>query len=157
MTPQFIIQGLAGFLHNLFTVVWVGGLVMIVLTLLPSAKDVFGNGKQTRDLLNSINRRHRIWVYISILGLFITGVIQARAESTFNGLLRFDSFYSSLTSIKHLFTFIMVGITLFRSLIIGNKLDSAEPKLMKQSLLLIIVNAVLGVGVLLLSGLMAAY
>jgi uncharacterized membrane protein len=156
MTPQFVVQGLAGFLHNLFTVVWVGGLVMIVLTLLPSTKDVFGNGPQTRDLMNAINKRHRKWVYISILGLFITGVIQARAEPTFNGLLRFDSLYSSLTSIKHIFTFIMVGIALFRSLIIGNKLDGADPKLMKQSLLLIIINAFLGMGVLLLSGLMAA-
>ena len=40
MSPQFIVQGLAGFFHNLFTVVWVGGLVMIVITFLPSAKDV---------------------------------------------------------------------------------------------------------------------
>ena len=157
MSPQFIIQGLASFLHNLFTVVWVGGLVMIALTLLPSAKGVFGNGSQTRDLMNAVNKRHKIWVYISIIGLFVTGVIQARAEPTFNGLLRFDSLYSSLTSIKHLFTFLMVGIALYRSLIIGKKLENAEPELMKQSMQLIIVNAVLGVGILLISGLMAAY
>jgi uncharacterized membrane protein len=157
MSSQFVLQGLAGFLHDLFTVVWVGGLVMIVLTLLPSMQDVFGNGSQTRDLMNVILQRHRKWVYISIVGLFITGVIQARVEPTFNGLLRFNSLYSTLTSIKHLFTFAMVGITLFRSLVIGKKLENAEPQLMKQGLQLIIVNACLGVGVLLLSGLMAAY
>jgi uncharacterized membrane protein len=157
MSPQFLVQGLAGFLHNLFTVVWVGGLVMIVLTLLPSGKDVFGNGPQTRDLMIAVNKRHKIWVYISIIGLFVTGVIQARTEPTFNGLLHFDSLYSSLTSIKHLFTFIMIGITLYRSLVIGKKLSNAEPKLMKQSMQLIVINAVLGVSVLLISGLMAAY
>ena len=157
MSSQFVVQGLAGFLHNLFTVVWVGGLVVIVLTLLPSAQDVFGKGPQTRDLLNAIQKRHRKWVYISIAGLFITGIIQARVEPTFNGLLRFETLYSTLTSIKHLFTFAMVGITLFRSLVIVKKLENGDPQLMKQGLQLIIVNACLGVGVLFLSGLMAAY
>lgn len=157
MSPQFIVQGLAGFLHNLFTVVWVGGLVMIVMTFLPSAKDVFGKGSQTRDLLIAINKRHNKWVYISIIGLFVTGVIQARAEPTFNGLLRFDSLYSSLTSIKHLLTFLMVGIALYRSLVIGKNLGSAKPNVMKQGMRLIVANAALGVIVLLISGLMAAY
>ncbi len=157
MSPQFIVQGLAGFLHNIFTVVWVGGLVMILITFLPAARDIFGNGQQTRDLLNAIQKRHRIWVYISIVGLFITGVIQARVEPTFNGLLRFDSLYSTLTSIKHLFTFTMVGITLYRSLVFGKKWENPEPQLMKKSLQLIIVNAGLGVGVLLISSLMAAF
>ena len=157
MTPQLLIQGLAAFFHNLFTVVWVGGLIMIVLTLLPSAKDAFGNGPQTRQLMIAINNRHKIWVYISIIGLFVTGLIQARAEPTFNGILRFDSSYSTLTSIKHLLTFLMIGIALYRSLAIGKKLSNADPKLMKQSFQLIIINAVLGVIVLLLSGLMAAF
>lgn len=130
---------------------------MIVMTFLPSAKDVFGKGSQTRDLLIAINKRHNKWVYISIIGLFVTGVIQARAEPTFNGLLRFDSLYSSLTSIKHLLTFLMVGIALYRSLVIGKNLGSAKPNVMKQGMRLIVANAALGVIVLLISGLMAAY
>ena len=156
MSPQFIIQGLAGFLHNIFTVIWVGGLVMILITFLPAARGVFGNGQQTADLMNAIQKHHRIWVYISIVGLFVTGVIQARAEPTFSGLLRFDSLYSTLTSIKHLFTFTMVSVTLYRSLVFGKKLENPDPQLMKKSLQLIIVNASLGVGVLLISSLMAA-
>jgi uncharacterized membrane protein len=156
MTPQEIMLGLAVFLHNLFTVVWIGGLVMISLTLLPSARDLFGKGTQTQNLMNGILQRHRIWVYISIVGLFITGVIQARVEPGFNGLMRFDTLYGTLTSIKHLLTFAMVGITLFRSLAAGKKGKDATPKQMKQSLQLIMVNTVLGVGILFLSGFMAA-
>jgi len=156
MSTQLLVLGLSTFIHNLLTVVWVGGLIMIVITIIPSAQDVFGTGPQTRDLMMAINKRHKLWVYISIFGLFVTGMIQARVEPNFKGLLSFDSLYSSLTTIKHLMTFLMIAIALYRSQIMGKKLSTPDKKLMKQSFQLIIINAVLGVGVLLLSGLMAA-
>lgn len=156
MAPQQLVLGLAVFLHDLFTVVWIGGLVMISLTLLPAARDMFETGSQTQKLMLGILRRHRVWVYISIAGLFITGVIQGRSEPAFNGLMRFDTLYGTLTSIKHLLTVAMVGITLFRSRMAGKKEEAATPQQMKMSLQMITVNAVLGVGILLLSGLMAA-
>ena len=156
MAPQQIILGLATFLHDLFTVIWVGGLVVLALTLLPSARKVLGGGQQTRALMNEILRRHRVWVYISMVGLFITGVIQARGEPAFHGLMRFDTPYATLTAIKHLLTFAMIAIALFRSLKFGKQPESATPQQYQFSLRLIFINAVLGLLVLLLSGLMAA-
>jgi len=156
MAPQQIILGLAIFLHDLFTVVWVGGLVVFALTLLPAARKVFGNGPQLRDLMNEILRRHRVWVYISMVGLFLTGIIQARREPAFHGLMRFDTPYSALTALKHVLTFAMIAIALFRSLRFAGKAESATPQQNKMSMQLIFVNAILGVLVLLLSGLLAA-
>lgn len=156
MTGQQILIGIAAFLHNIFTVVWVGGLIVFVITLLPTARAIFGNSPQTRNLMSAVLKRHRIWVYISIAGLFITGIIQARLTPGFSGLMQFDTLYSTLTSIKHILTFVMIGIALYRSLIVTRKAENATPKQYQMSLVLIFINAVLGVLVLLFSGLMAA-
>lgn len=157
MTSQGIMLGLVSFLHNLFTVVWVGGLVVIALTILPAARKTFGVGPQTKKLMAAILERQKVWVYISMVGLFITGVIQARSESAFTGLMHFDTSYGVLTSIKHLLTLAMIAIALYRSMVLGKKAEQATPQQSKLSLQLIMVNAGLGVSVLLLSGLMAAF
>ncbi|MBW6474861.1 MAG: hypothetical protein K0B14_17165 [Anaerolineaceae bacterium] len=62
MTSETIILGIAGFFHNLFTVIWIGGLVMIVLTVLPAAKNSLENNKQVQQLMHGILKRHRVWV-----------------------------------------------------------------------------------------------
>jgi hypothetical protein len=51
----------------------------------------------------------------------------------------------------------MIAIALYRSLVLGKKAELATPQQSKMSLQLIMVNAGLGVSVLLLSGLMAAF
>lgn len=157
MTSQGILLGLAIFLHDLFTVVWVGGLLMIALTILPSARKVFGNGPQMKKLMVAIQQRQSVWVYISMVGLFITGIVQARSETAFTGLMHFDTTYGVLTSIKHLLTITMIAIALYRSLVLGKKAEQATEKQSKLSLQLIMVNTGLGVFILLLSGLMAAF
>lgn len=156
MAPQQIILGLAAFLHDLFTVIWVGGLVVFAITLMPAARKVLGNGPQAHDLMSEILRRHRVWVYISMVGLFLTGIVQARREPAFHGLMRFDTPYSALTALKHLLTFAMIAIALFRSLRFAGKAQSVTPQQNKMSMQLILFNAALGVVVLLLSGLLAA-
>ncbi len=151
---QQILPGLIGFLHNLFTVLWVGGLVMVVISLLPAIKQAGFDEQQTRVLMNALMRRHRIWVYISIVGLFVTGIMQARLSPSFNGLMKFDTFYGALTSLKHILTFLMIIIAVYRSVVMAKKLEAAKPKMLARSFMLIKVNAGLGVMVLLLSSLM---
>lgn len=155
MTSETIILGIAGFLHNLFTLIWIGGLVMIVITVLPAAKNSLENNKQVQQLMHGVLKRHRIWVYISIIGLLITGIIQARIAPSFSGVMRFDSSYSSLVSIKHILTIIMIGITLFRSIVFGKKGMDITPQQSKFSLKLVFVNASIGILILLASAFLA--
>lgn len=156
MSSQQLFIGIIRFMHDLFTAVWVGGLALMVLTVLPSSKKVFGKGPQSQALINAITRRHRIWVYFSIAGLFITGLLLSKSEPGFMGFMRFDNLYSILTAIKHILTFVMVFFALFRSLYFGKKDIKLSPKLIKFSMLLIIVNFIFGLFVLLLSGLIAS-
>lgn len=155
MTNQTIIMGILGFLHNLFTVVWIGGLFMIVITILPAAKKSLANNKQVGQLMFAILKRHRGWVYISFVGLFLTGVLQARGRSDFGGMMRFDSTYTSLVSIKFILTLIMVVIALYRSIVFGKKGENITTEQTKMSLRLVFTNAALGVLILLASAFLA--
>ncbi len=86
METQQIIMGILRFLHNLFTVVWVGGLAFLVLTMIPSLKEVSGNSPQAQSMTKVITRRYRVWVYISITGLFITGLLLGKSNTAYMGL-----------------------------------------------------------------------
>lgn len=155
MTSQTIILGMAGFLHSIFTIIWIGGLVMIVITVLPAAKNSLESNKQVQLLMHGILKRHRLWVYISIAGLMLTGVIQARSAANFSGMMRFDTTYSSIVSIKFILTIVMVGVALFRSIFFGKKGVTATPQQNKLSLKLVFVNASIGLLILLASSFLA--
>ena len=42
------------FLHDLFTVVWIGGLIVTGLFVLPAAKKLFGMSPQTRQFIQAV-------------------------------------------------------------------------------------------------------
>ncbi len=155
MMPQFAL-GIIRFLHDLFTVIWVGGLAFMVLTVLPSANKALGKGPQTQALVAAITRRHRVWVYICIAGLFITGMMLGKTEQNFAGFMRFDNPYSVLTAVKHILTFAMVAIALFRSIYFGRKNIKLSPAKNRFGMILILFNFVFGITVLLLSGIMSS-
>jgi len=152
MPAKQIVFALVTFLHDLFTAVWVGGLITLGLTVLPSARKVLGMGPQTKQLMDAIQKRLSVLVYVSIVGLILTGMLQANRASEFQGLFSFDNNYSTVLSLKHVVVMAMVGIALYRSLVLGRWRGPATPAQEKLSARLLFLNIVLGVGVLLLSG-----
>lgn len=156
MDKQWIMMGLIRFLHEFFTVLWVGGLAFMALTLLPSLSKVLGNSEKNKEMLKAVTRRHRVWTYLSMLGLLVTGLLLGRSSPSFLGIMHFDNLYSAFTSVKHLLIAVMVVIALFRSIKFAKKDQAERPGSKKMNLLLIKVNFVLGVAVLLLSALASA-
>ena len=156
MATQQLIMGIIRFLHDFFTVVWIGGLAFMTLTMFSSIKKVLGKDPQAQGLMKMITRKHSIWVYISIVGLFITGLLMGRSNIEYLGFMRFDNLYTTLTSIKHIVTFGMVLVALFRSISFGKKDVELSPKQNKFSMILIIINFIFGLSILFLSGLLAS-
>jgi putative copper export protein len=152
MDPKIIILSLITFFHSLFIAIWVGGLITIGATALPSVKHVLGKSPQTKQLMNTIQNRHSWFVYISIVGLVLTGFLMARRSPAFEGLFAFGNTYSAILTIKHIFFLVMVAIALFRSLTLGRLSDTLTPTQERLSGRLLLINIVLGVLVLLLSG-----
>lgn len=153
MFSKTIIFGLVTFFHDLFTAVWIGGMFTLGLTVMPSAKKVFGKGPQTKKLMNAIQKRHSVWVYVSMVGLILTGLLQSNRSLAFSGLFSFQDAYSAVLSIKHVFVLAMIAIALYRSLGLKGTSNPSQEKLKAR---LLILNIILGVGVLLLSGMNAA-
>jgi putative copper export protein len=143
------------FLHDLFTAVWIGGLVAIALTALPASRRVLGKGPQLKQLMDEIMKRQSLLVYISMFGLAITGLLQAKQGGQFEGLFSFGNSYSTVLSLKHLIMLSMVAIALVRTLVLGKPSRSGNQQSDRLSIALLYLNVALGVVVLLLSGFLA--
>ena len=156
MPTQTIVFALITFLHDLFTAVWIGGLITLGLTVLPSVKKVLGKGPQTKKLMDTIQKRNSVLIYVSMIGLVLTGLLQANRSPAFQGLFSFGNAYSTVLTIKHILVVAMIAIALYRSLVLGRKKGVSAPSQEKLKASLLMVNIVLGVAILLLSGFTAA-
>lgn len=156
MATQQVVFTLVTFLHDLFTVVWIGGLFTLILTVLPAAKKVWGPGPQVKQLLDAIQKRLSPLVYGSIVGLALTGLLLARRNPAFGGLFSFANPYAAGLAAKHLLMLAMVAVTLVRSVALRPRGRPRTPRQEKLSLALLLVNGALGLVVLFLSALTAA-
>lgn len=158
MLPRQLGFALVIFLHDFFTVVWVGGLFALALVVLPTALRTWGRGPETRGLMDAIQRRLSPLVYGSIVGLAVTGALLARRSPVYGGLFSFADPYSAVLSLKHLVVLLMVAIALLRSVALrsyaGVQSRRATVERLKGALLYL--NLALGLLVLLLSGFSAA-
>ncbi|HID64490.1 MAG TPA: hypothetical protein EYP49_17365 [Anaerolineae bacterium] len=152
MPVKQIVFALVTFLHDLFTAVWIGGLITLGITVLPSARKVLGMGPQTKKLMDTIQKRLSVLVYMSIVGLVLTGLLQANRSPAFQGLFSFDNAYSTVLTLKHILVLAMVAVALYRSLVLGRRSGPLTPSQEKLSAGLLFLNIVLGVTILLLSG-----
>jgi len=59
------------FLHDLFTAVWVGGMLALALVVLPVAHAALGPGPQLQRLKGALRARLRWPGYVSIVGLAV--------------------------------------------------------------------------------------
>lgn len=155
--PKQIVFPIVVFLHDLFTAVWIGGLITLGVTVLPAARKTLGMGPQTKDLLDTIQKRLSVLVYVCIVGLILTGLLMANRSAAFQGLFSFGNTYSALLSVKHILVIAMVIVALARSLFLGRQQGAAAQKEQKFKAILLYLNIILGVVVLLLSGFCAAF
>jgi len=152
MPSKQVVFAIVTFLHDLFTAVWIGGLITLGITVLPSAKKVLGMGPQTKKLMDTIQKRLSVLVYVSIAGLLLTGALQANRNPAFQGLFSFGNPYSTVLTIKHILVLAMISVALYRSLVLGRRSGPSTAAQEKLKAGLLFLNIILGVAILLLSG-----
>ena len=155
MATNTMVFAFVSFFHNLFTVIWMGGLIVTVLSYLPALKEALGPGQQVKKVMGAFQKRQSIFVYISMGGLILTGLLMSNRNPAFEHLFGFGNAFSTAMSIKHILVICMIGVTLFRSLFLGRN-KPGNPEKEQLSLQLLIVNTGLAVAVLLTSGLVTA-
>ncbi len=154
--PKQAVFAIVTFLHDLFTVIWVGGMITLGVVVMPSAVKVLGKGPQTKQLMDTIQKRLSELVYVSIVGLVLTGLLLSRRSPAFLGLFHFGNTYSAVLSIKHILVLAMMAIALYRSLALGPRKGPLTPSQEKLKAALLFINIALGIALLLLSGICAA-
>lgn len=145
----------AGVLHDLFTVVWIGGLLTMGLVVMPAAKKVFEDPGEAKKFTGMVQKRMSRFGFISIAVLLVTGVVLARSGSDFAGLFSFDNLFSSLLAVKHLIFLVMVIIVVARSLIL-KKWDSPAVQKNRIPEKLFLANVLLGTTVVIISSIISA-
>jgi len=143
-----IIVVLVTFLHDLFTAVWIGGLITLGVTVLPAIRK---NKQQNKELRDSIQKRLNIIVIISIAGLWITGILLANRSTAFTGFFNTSNSYSLAMALKHGLVIIMTILALVRTQLVVRTKKTADPSTEKRGAIILVVNIILGIAVLLLS------
>jgi len=145
---------LINFLHNVFTALWIGGMLTLAFTVLPAMRKVLGKSKETQALNSMIKKKLSVLTYISIVGLIITGLLmsnRAVLSGLSTGFLSFGNEYSILMSIKHLLYFVMIFLSLFRSQIVDRVKKFTPEQKQKLNMLTLLLNILAGLAVLFLS------
>ena len=141
------------FLHDIATITWIGGLFTMGFIILPSTKKVLPKGGETKKFMKTVQHRLSFLVYISIVVLFLTGLLLARQSGSYLGLISLGNEYSTITTIKHVIYAAMLVITITRSQLLI-KFNLKPKKQEKLSVILLFMNIGLGIIVLFLSSLL---
>lgn len=152
MPMQLYVRTLVTFLHNLLTVVWIGGLFTLTLTVMPAARKALGMGPEMINLLEKVKEHHRRFIYVAIPGLLVTGLFLGQSNPIPKGLFSFTNPYDSAMTIKLILLVAMTAIAMVRSRRTHQPTKSGKPD--KTNALLMGINLLLGLVVLLLSGYM---
>lgn len=159
MSP--LILAISYFFHLLATVVWIGGLVILVVLVWPEARRVLERDTALLTLLTRLRRRFVPLSNFSLVVLVITGLVQMSGDPNYDGLLQFNNDWSRAILFKHIAVAGMVigGVVLqyvvtpalerATLLLERGKGDPAEwERLRRREIRLTWLNVALGVAVL---------
>ena len=149
MPAQLYVRTIVTFIHDLLTAIWIGGLFMITLTLIPAARKALGMSPEMLKLMEKIKEHHRRFIYVAIPGLLLTGLSLGKSNPIPNGLFSFTNPYDSAMTIKLILLVLMTIIALVRS-----RRPLAADGENKLNAIPMKINLLLGLIVLLLSGYM---
>jgi uncharacterized membrane protein len=88
------------FLHLVATVIWIGGMALLVLVIYPLQRRA--DDAESARLLDGIEARFRPLANFSLLVLLVTGVVQTGNDESYGGLLSFDNDWSRAILGKHI-------------------------------------------------------
>ncbi len=149
------------FIHLIATVVWIGGLVILTILVIPETRRALGDGPEQRALLTRLRRRFTPLANLSLVVLVLTGMFQMVGDSNYEGFLAFENQWSIAMLFKHISVvgMVIVGLGLQfgtipalerASMLVerGKGDPAAHERLRRQEARLTWINAALGIAVL---------
>ncbi|MHA1818905.1 MAG: hypothetical protein ACTSU2_10350 [Promethearchaeota archaeon] len=143
-------------LHNIATAIWIGGMFALIFAVYPSLRQSLGKSKDTKkylkEIMENIKKKLSLWVYISFIILFITGLLLAKQSGQTTGkFIDFSTLYTTQLAIKHILYFVVIIISVLRSRVIDHLKNLPMPKREKLNMILLLLNFTLGIIILILT------
>jgi uncharacterized membrane protein len=158
-TTPFWALSLAYWLHMMATVAWIGGLVTLVVLVLPVARRVLESDSYA-IFLEQVQRRLDPLGWLSLAVLLATGLIQLSANPNYEGFLSISNRWAVVIFIKHILFFGMIGVSAYLTwgilpslrriaLMRAKGIQALDAnKLQKRETLLVRINLFLGILIL---------
>ncbi len=163
---MFWILAVSYWIHLLATIIWLGGIVVMVFIAWPALQQ----GTLTSNQWLTIQRRFLPWVNASLVILLVTGFYQMTSDSNYTGFLSVDSAWAWAILLKHIAYGLMVIVTVIVQLYLYpamNRLtllsgkrpelaDAERERLQRQEIRLLRLNLLCAVVVLLFTAIATA-
>ncbi len=156
MNPKILIFSLVTMLHDLFTAIWIGGMLVTLAAFLPTLQSTIKNPAIKTDLLALYQKKLSILVFVSMGGLWLTGMLLAKQSGEIHGVLTFATPSAAILSIKHILTVVLMALVFLRRLGPGRHLTNPTPSQKRLYGLLLGINCLIGIVILFLSALSSA-
>lgn len=138
-------------LHIIGTSIWVGGLIILCVVVMPAMKKVNNFADEKKIILNNIYKRLTMLVFLSIPVLFITGVLLGKRSGSFHGFFNFGNLYSLVLSIKLVLVIAMIVIIFLRKQSLKKFMKLKDTRYAKKANVYVPINMIIGIIVIFLS------
>ncbi len=121
---NLFVKSLLDVLHVLATVIWIGGMFVNLLIVRPTSAKVLEPSVAGR-FTQALMKRFRVFVYVSIVTLGITGIPMKIVSEHYVSIIHFEHAWGILSFIKHLLYGILVVLAVLNFEILSPKIAKA--------------------------------
>jgi uncharacterized membrane protein len=109
-----ILFSLSTWLHAIATIIMIGHYLLLSLIYLPMLAKENGGGA----ILSTISKHSRVWLYVSLGILAVTGTHLTFVDSNYLGIGDFGNLWSILMLVKHLLIMAMIALGFWYNVIL---------------------------------------
>lgn len=102
-------RALSLFIHISATVIWIGGILLNTLLLIPELERVLDGQPELHRVLHRLRRRFHPVANLALVALLVTGLLQMADDPHYEGMLQFSNRWSQVLLLKHVLLLLMAG------------------------------------------------
>ncbi len=95
------------FFHLVATAIWIGGLILTVILVLPETRRAMQKSPSLLELLTRLRKRMTPLFNLSLAVLVTTGMFQMSLDSNYDGVMQITNEWSRVMLLKHI---VIVGL-----------------------------------------------
>ncbi len=95
------------FFHISATIIWIGGIIIITLLVIPEVSRILAEQPSLYKTLQRLRKRFYPISNLSLVVLIVTGLSQMTADPNYDGLMKFNNTWSQVLLIKHILIVVM--------------------------------------------------